>query len=57
LSEDDGPPATEFLEDGFEDDRAEDEDDDEPLAQRAERVKQSNVPDAGASVGTDPSRA
>jgi hypothetical protein len=55
LSEDDGPAATEFLEDEFEDDGLND-DDDEPLAERAERVKKSSARDPDAGVSTNPSR-
>jgi hypothetical protein len=47
LSEDDGPPAAEFLGNGDDDDdeseELEDNEDDQPLAQRMEKVRQATA--------------
>jgi len=49
LSEDEGPPAREFLEDDYEPEEDDDDEDDEPLAQRAERVRLGAAPLSGGN--------
>lgn len=58
LSEDDGPPAREFLEDDYDDDN-EGLADDEPLALRAERLRAaaSPVPPLIANNSSEPLEA